>query len=339
MREASTAASQNLNDATVSTKYATKKPDRPLINAGIDDREWSLFIDTWTRYKRMCNLSAANVETLRLELRASCSNEVNKLLFEYIGANVLDECSEKQLLDHIKIVAVKSVHKEVHRRAFNSMIQDEGETVTKFAARLKAKAFLCSYKIPCTCCETPVMQSYADEEISQRLIAGLRNQEHQRKLLSEASELTTLQKKIDRLHVLEMTDESAFSLHTPAPASDAALGKSRYKNKKSNTDSAVKCRFCGQTSHPGGKSLERSNCPARGKICYKCNIKGHVAIACNKSKDKDNASATQSNDEEVPASDASLTRSIPPESDFSFSFSAQQQNLDFRMAPHHGKVP
>ena len=70
------------------------------------------------------------------------------------------------------------------------------------------------------------MQSYADEEVSQRLVAGLANQEHQRRLLSEVSTLTTLEKKISRLQILEMTDQSTSTLNTPPQASDAALGRS-----------------------------------------------------------------------------------------------------------------
>ena len=58
--------------------FKTKRPDRPSINAGIDDREWVLVKDSWVRYKKMCNLDAAGVSTTRLELRASCSEELNK---------------------------------------------------------------------------------------------------------------------------------------------------------------------------------------------------------------------------------------------------------------------
>ena len=65
----------------------------------------------------MCNLDAVDTEVIRLELRASCSNEVNRLLFEYVGSVVLDNSTEEQLLQHIKTVAAKTAHKEVHRRA------------------------------------------------------------------------------------------------------------------------------------------------------------------------------------------------------------------------------
>ena len=101
--------------------YRSKKPDRPVINNGIDDREWAFFIHTWTTYKTMIN--AVDIAFIRNELHAACSEEVRKLLFEFHGPTELDNCTEAELLQHIKSVAVKTVHKEVHRMAFNTMTQ------------------------------------------------------------------------------------------------------------------------------------------------------------------------------------------------------------------------
>ena len=158
-------------------QYKAKKPDRPIINANIDDREWALFEDAWARYKKMCKLADEDVENIRLELRACCSSDVNKFLYEYIEPTKLNCCTEEELLLHIKTVAVKVVHKEVHCMGFNSLMQAAGEPVTQWVARVKAKAFLCNFEISCTCCEEPQLISYAEEEIPQRLVAGLYNQE------------------------------------------------------------------------------------------------------------------------------------------------------------------
>ena len=75
-------------------------------------------------------IKVVEADAIRLELRDACSEDVNKLLFEYVGTVELETCSEEQLLEHIKSVAVKSVHKEVHRMAFNTMSQDTGEAIT-----------------------------------------------------------------------------------------------------------------------------------------------------------------------------------------------------------------
>ena len=164
--------------ASASDPYKPKKPERPIIQPNLDDQEWALFEDSWGRYKKMCKLDEGDVENVRLELRTCCSPEVNKFLFEYVGPAKLNVCTEKELLDHIKSVAVKVVHKKVHRMAFNLLFQDHGEPVTQWIARVKAQAFLCDFKVPCACVAPagPVMISYAEKEIAQRVVAGLYNQ-------------------------------------------------------------------------------------------------------------------------------------------------------------------
>ena len=71
-------------------------------------------------------------EQNRNELRASCSPDVNKLLFEYVSATQLKACTEDELLAHIKSVAVRGVHKSVHRVEFSKMAQNEGEKATHY---------------------------------------------------------------------------------------------------------------------------------------------------------------------------------------------------------------
>ena len=38
----------------------TKHPDRPLINANIDDREWEQLNNTWNRYKMMTGIQGVD---------------------------------------------------------------------------------------------------------------------------------------------------------------------------------------------------------------------------------------------------------------------------------------
>ena len=94
----------------------SKKPDRPSIDTNLDDQEWLIFLDVWERYKEMLGLLPTEVSKIRNELRESCSADVNKLLFEYVVASQLKACTEQQLLDHIKSVAVRDVHKSVTPR-------------------------------------------------------------------------------------------------------------------------------------------------------------------------------------------------------------------------------
>ena len=200
----------------------TKKPDRPTVDSGMNDREWALLDDSWSRYKKMTNI--VDLETIRMELRAACSVDVNKMLFEFVGAETLDTCTEAELLNHIKSVAVRTVHKEVHRMVFNTMVQKDKESVTKFVAALKSQAALCEFKVTCPC-DPPREVSFADEMVAQRLIAGPANQEHQRRILSEASTLVTLKQKVERPCLLETTEESSSVLQSAPDRSQIGTRK------------------------------------------------------------------------------------------------------------------
>ena len=327
---------QQLNN-TPNDRRKTQRPDRPVINAGIDDREWSLFEDTWSRYKRMVGIT--DVETIRMELRASCSADVNRMLFEFIGPTVLDACSEEDLLKHIKSVAVKVTHPEVHQMNFNTMRQEAGDTVTHYVARLKSQAFLCKFEVQCGCTPATTV-SYAENMVSQRLVAGLRNVEHQRKILSEAETLNTLDLKVKKLQLLETTEESAAVLHnrqpnvpasTTPPISESAAARSQYKSdqavaktNKQSEEGPSKCRGCGQPFHEGG----RSKCPAKQKTCNNCGIRGHFASVCEKSRAApiiDNISRETSNEQSLDP--------IMSGAAVSFAFGAHQ---DFRPARKNG---
>ena len=282
----------------------TRRPDRPTIEPNLDDSDWALFEDTWKRYKVMANLNTT--EKIRMELRAACSPDVNKLLFEFVGPTVLDGANEADLLKHIRSIAVKGLHQEVHRVHFGKLTQADGEAITHYVARLKSQATLCKFNIDCSCGETV---NYAAEMVSQQLTAGLRNQDHQSKILAEAPILTTLDAKVSRLQSLETSEESATKLQLPQSSyGTSAAAKSQYRRDKKtsptnsnlpkNKQTSNKCRGCGRQSHPG-KSMTRKHCPAFGKICGACGIEGHFRAVCEKSKTKSTpANAREGNIEE-----------------------------------------
>ena len=77
-----------------------------------------------------------------------------------VGAESLNTSTEQELLQHIKSVAVKGLHKEIHRHTFHGMYQSEGESITHYLARLKAQAKFCDFLVTCsstTCVKESVM--------------------------------------------------------------------------------------------------------------------------------------------------------------------------------------
>ena len=110
-----------------------------------------------------------------MNLRESCSTAINRLLFQYVGEQELNDqaLTEEKLLAHIKSVAVQSIHMEVHRWHFNQLEQQDSENATKFVGQLKAQAALCKFQVQCSCSK---WVSY-DEEMgfTERLTSGVQN--------------------------------------------------------------------------------------------------------------------------------------------------------------------
>ena len=102
-------------------------------------------------------------------------------------------------------MAVKCVLKEAHRRNFHALKQSEGESITHYMARLQSQAQLYA-----RCGEET---SYVNDMVACQLIAGMRNAEHQAKLLAEATTPRSLQEKFDRLVSMETTELSTNHLN------------------------------------------------------------------------------------------------------------------------------
>jgi hypothetical protein len=297
-------------------------------------------------YKQIPKLR--ETQEIVLELRATCSQEVNKLLFEYVGAATLNSpaLEEEDLLSHIKSVAVKEIHREVHRINFGKHTQSSGESITHFAARLKAQASLCQFNVSCSC---QLKVSFAEEMVSQQLVAGLHNKDHQARLLGEANQLDTLKKKIDRLVSLETAAEATFKMHRSTSSSEAAAATSQYRRIKKDQyvpkpkgkeafnkfGTRFKCRGCGQENHGQGKTKSRADCPANTKKCLGCGIIGHFQAVCRKSR----ARATQQTwNEDGTEDENEQDENELSQSSSSFIFATANENdqeyMGFQMDPN-----
>ena len=291
---------------TNTRKAFRPKPNRPSIEAETDELNWIIFQDNWKRFKLMAGIEEE--KEVCLELRETCSAEVNRLLYQYKGADILnaDNLKESDLLEYIKLVAVKSIHKEVHRWHYGQITQMDAEPATQYVGRLKSRASLCGYTVKCSCGRGV---SYAEEMVSQRLVAGLTNSEYQSRILNEAENLPSLKDKVERLISLEATDDATTKIRMPAAASvTGAARSSAYKNNQQmHTSPSLRgrsqtriprsklvtfrkrrCRGCGRSSHAGAedKTLSRASCPAMGKKCLECGGFNHFARVCEKRKTK-----------------------------------------------------
>ena len=107
----------------------------------------------------MCDLT--NLAEIRNKLRTAYYLKINGLLFQLLGPETLNIAKEEQLLHQIRLVAVKGLHKEVHRRTFHNIRQQEGKGITHYLAKLQSlssgkaaavckalRNWFCTYGVP-----------------------------------------------------------------------------------------------------------------------------------------------------------------------------------------------
>lgn len=116
-----------------------------MMGPDTTDCNWVKFIDTWTHYKEMCEPMYPSV--IRNKQRTASTPEVNRLLFDLVGAETLRSTTEQQLLWLIQLVAVRGLNKEVQRQNFHSMRQKEGESLMHFFSSVMSLGpnFACLY--------------------------------------------------------------------------------------------------------------------------------------------------------------------------------------------------
>ena len=231
-----------------------KKPDRPKVEIDMTEGAWLRFSSDWGRYKRMTRLDGR--QEIVDDLRECGSPTVQARLFELHGTEVLDAADEVQLLGWIKNIAVKGLHKEVHRARFSAVTQKQGEQVQSYLSKLRAAASLCDYNVPaqgacpndqCACARHNQPTSYEDDMVKMQLVSGLYNQDHKARILAESGTYVTLQAKIDRLVTLEEAEWSLESFRKKDVAESASINSTwsertcKRCNKKFNTS---KFDFC-----------------------------------------------------------------------------------------------
>ena len=286
--------SQGNTGERTGSSVKSAKPVRPSIDIETTEGEWAIFEDNWQRFKRMSKLT--DIVDIRDNLRQCCTDQLNKRLFDIKGSSALNNSTEDQLLGWIKDIAVKGVHKEVHRTQLVKLRQKEGQSINSYYSALKAESSLCDLRvaapatcgaIDCNCTNHGIQVSYQDDLIATQLIAGLYNTEHQSKILAESANLPTLEDKLNRLLVLEKSDASLSSLSHPENSANTNFTRGNDTKKppryqKSQRKKSVKS---GGLNNPTSQRPSDSARPdatgnANNETCSDCGKKHPQCRAC-----------------------------------------------------------
>ena len=174
--------------------------------------------------------------------------------------------TESSLLSEIKQIAVRAKNRAVNRVKLNTLKQDKGEPIRKFAGRCRSLATVSDYAVKCMKCKEQV--AYTDEVIMDQVIAGIADQEIQRDVLSYPSAIPFT---LETLLVFIEGKESGQASLNLMSGGRGSVSAAELKEKK--------CRYCGD-AHIMGKK----HCKAAGQQCEKCGRKDHFAKVCKSAK-------------------------------------------------------
>ena len=211
-----------------------------------------------------------------------------------------------------------TANETVERHIFNTLEQEEEETIDSFVMRLKLQAKKCNYTIPGKEMEIEVTEQSGaktkhkvkvePEDISEslirdRIVVGVRNQATKTRLMREHD--LTLHTAINLVKTQELADQRIQTLMSTT-ANVNAIGRKRPRPHQEHSKPQIKrhkpqnangqCGYCGNQHQLGNPEA----CPAYRQTCSSCGLKNHFARVC-RSKRKINTIQQQEMDSELSA--------------------------------------
>lgn len=179
------------------------------------------------------------------------------------------------------------------RHQFRKLTQISTENVSQYVARLRKASEGCGF-------------ADINVEIVDQVIAGCSSADFRSKLLGKGETLD-LPRLLDIAANYEAVQIQAKEMKAGPAVNVSSVNKiqsksqssgSKQKSQKSKSEkSDVECYRCGNKGHVGSST----SCPARGKVCRRCNLKDHFEKKCRtkpKSGKDNKANCVETNEDE-----------------------------------------
>ncbi|XP_063360310.1 uncharacterized protein LOC134649485 [Cydia amplana] len=172
--------------------------------------------------------------------------EEEKNKFEEVMTKFREYCEPKKNLIHSRFL-------------FYTRKQEESEPFDSFLTDVKRLVKSCKF-------------GAEDEAVRDRLVLGTNDLNTQKKIVIEGdAELDTV---ITKLRLAELGRQQAAEVQGKVKV-DKVMDKQSNSKPVHNNNMVLKCKWCGEQHE---RKLEV--CPARGKLCTKCNRYNHYAKVC-----------------------------------------------------------
>ena len=284
--EAETERSKLKDKPTSSSDKFNEKRDaipRPKVEENTSASEWSFFKAQWARYTNGSHMTEA--QELH-QLWAACPDALQRQL-HYGGAGNITV--PEQLMQEIRLLAVKRRNNLVSMVEFQRMGQNQKETITAFISRLMGQASVCDMVVKCQGCQEEV--SFADTMILYQFVRGLTDTQMQERIMESAAQVETGKLSLTKVVKIAEAFEMGKNSQELVNSGGAQVSKISQYQKNKNTarqttrsqsgqQDRTKCGNCGKGDHTSKLQDRRDKCPAFDKMCQKCNTNGHFASQC-----------------------------------------------------------
>ena len=254
-----------------------EKPTRPAVTAGMNESDWNFFLHEWRSYSHPTGIKD---EVLRDELWSCMETDLRQLAF----SEGFSATTEDDLLQQIKRLAVTVLHPSVHVITLHSMTQQEGETTTSFAARVKGTAGNCNLSKICSKADFTKKVSFMEETVYHVVMSGISDKELREKVLTQAM-LTNVRDLPTLLNYVTAEESARVTTGVHDLSHIGGLQRRGVEaNKPKLPPNTRTCGHCGQPQH-GEKNNDRVHkCKAYNKECAKCQKMHLFATQCRSAK-------------------------------------------------------
>ena len=168
------------------------------------------------------------------------------------------------------------INKDSARSKFESMTQDN-QSMAQYYVSLKQQADKCQFPDIDDAIRSKILQTMTDKRLRREaMMKGL----NLSNILKEAANREDVERHAVKMERMSIKDDikQVYSQRKPPRQGNKKAGSERHS--KTSVESE-KCGYCG-TFHEKSWSV----CPASGKVCQKCNRRGHFATVCKGYKKK-----------------------------------------------------
>ena len=256
--QAKKSSSNNTIETTTKSPAFTLKPPAAkllLITSDMTYLQFRKFRIDWEVFK---TTTAIPMDQITSQLYSSCDESVQNGIINPVR-NVF-RLSEANILRELETIVTQKSNPSVHRTAFSSITQKDGESIKDFIVRLKSAVLDCEFT--CPSCSFGLLPINVKDQFIRRLAKDVL----QTDILAKANQLKSLENIVKHAEAFEAAIQDQAKLQDSAEIIMAARTSDYQwsKIKQIRPSDIIKqqkpCAGCGSLSH--GSGSRSTKCPA-----------------------------------------------------------------------------